>query len=233
MNPKILIVEDDPEMAEVLHHGFEQEYLAPTIAGDGETGLRLAQQGTYQTIVLDVMLPGMDGFDFARSLRQSGNRTPILLLTARDSISDVVYGLGCGAEDYVVKPFSFLELSARVRSLIRRNQPETTVLRAGDLVLNMASRYTSRAGKSIALTRGEFQLLETLMRHAGLVVRRRQLIDAVWGHEVQVDDNNLDVMMSALRNRIDRGFSSTMIRTVRGVGYRLEAEPLRARWATP
>jgi two-component system copper resistance phosphate regulon response regulator CusR len=169
MNPKILIVEDDPEMAEVLQHGFEQEQLAPTIAGDGETGLRLAQQGAYQTIVLDVMLPGMDGFDVARSLRQAGNRTPILMLTARDSVADVVYGLDCGAEDYVVKPFSFLELAARVRSLIRRNQPETNLLRAGDLVLNPASRSVSRAGKAIALTRGEFQLLETLMRHAGLL----------------------------------------------------------------
>jgi DNA-binding response OmpR family regulator len=149
----ILIVEDDPEMADVLRQGFENEDLTPILAADGQQGLELAREHDFRAIVLDVMLPGIDGFTVARTLRTEGSRTPILFLTARDSVSDIVYGLDCGAEDYVVKPFSFLELAARVRALIRRNQPDETCLRVGDLIVDAASRQVSRGGNPISLTR--------------------------------------------------------------------------------
>lgn len=220
--PEILIVEDDPEMANVLCQGFQQEDWAPTVALDGEKGLELARKREFGAIVLDVMLPGKDGYTVARMLRSEGRQTPILMLTACDSVSDIVFGLNCGAEDYVVKPFSFLELTARVRALIRRNQPAVSCLRVGDLVIDLASRHIFRGASQINLTRTEFQLLEALARQAGRVVRRRELIDAAWGAGTMVDGNNLEVMMSSLRQRVDKGFARRMIRTVRGFGYCLE-----------
>jgi len=215
-------VEDDPEMAAVLRQGFEHQELQPTLAGDGDEGLRLARGGRFQAIVLDVMLPGLDGFEVASRLRQEGNRTPILLLTARDAVADVVHGLECGAEDYLTKPFSFLELTARVRALMRRGQPFQDRLQAGDLVMDLACHEVIRAGRQIPLTRTEFKLLEMLLRHAGKVVLRAGLVNAVWGPGVYVDENNLDVTVSSLRNRVDKGHAHRLIRTVRGFGYRLE-----------
>jgi DNA-binding response OmpR family regulator len=223
--PHVLIVEDDPEMASVLRQGFEQEQLHPAVAGDGDEGLRLALSGTFQAIVLDVMLPLRSGFEVARFLRREGNHTPILFLTARDSVADVVHGLDCGAEDYLTKPFSFLELMARVRALIRRNPPAETRLCVGDLWLDPLSHEVVRGAETIQLTRTECKLLEALMRQAGRLVSRRDLVAAVWGAGTHVGENTLDVSMSALRNRIDKGRQQRMIRTIRGLGYRLEAEP--------
>lgn len=221
--PEILVVEDDPEMADVLRQGLEQEDLCPTVAGDGGEALRLAQTGRFRAIVLDVMLPVYDGFEVASRLRAQGNSTPILLLTARDAVHDVVRGLECGAEDYLRKPFSFLELIARVRALIRRGQTPCNLLVAADLVMNVATHQVTRAGQTLALTRTEFSLLEALLRHRGAVVTRRDLIAAAWGPGAFVDENNLDVAMSSLRNRVDRGFAARLIRTVRGFGYSVDA----------
>jgi DNA-binding response OmpR family regulator len=219
---EILIVEDDPEMAAVLRQGFEQEELIPTVAGDGVAGMNLAREGRFDAIVLDVMLPVLDGFEVASRLRKEGNHTPILLLTARDSVTDVVRGLDCGAEDYLTKPFSFLELTARIRALIRRGRPQGERLRAADLVLDLASHQVTRSGRSIQLSRTEFTLLGTLLRSAGGVVTRGDLVRAVWGPGIYVDGNNLDVTISSLRNRVDKGYAHRLIRTVRGFGYRIE-----------
>jgi DNA-binding response OmpR family regulator len=219
---EILIIEDDPEMAAVLRQGLEQEELIATVAGDGAEGLNLAHAGHFDAIVLDAMLPLLDGFEVASRLRHEGNQTPILFLTARDSITDVVRGLDCGAEDYLTKPFSFLELTARLRALIRRSRPPGDRLRAADLVMDLASHVVSRAGQSVQLSRTEFRLLEVLLRNGGGVVTREDLVRAVWGPDVYVDGNNLDVTVSSLRHRVDKGHAHRLIRTVRGFGYRIE-----------
>jgi DNA-binding response OmpR family regulator len=223
---EILIVEDDPEMASVLRAGFELDNASVTIASDGEEALRTARRKQFQAIVLDVMLPLRDGYSVASALRDAGNRTPILMLTARDSVADIVRGFDCGVEDYLTKPFSFLELSARVRSLIRRGQPVSTKLQVADLTLDTASLEVARGGTPVHLTRTELRLLEILMRNAGHVVRRRELIDAIWSG-ASADDNNIDVAISSLRARLDKGGGPRLIRTVRGFGYRIE-EPSKS-----
>ncbi len=226
MSPaEILIVEDDLEMAAVLRAGFELDNLAVTLASDGEEALRTARRKQFHAIVLDVMLPLLDGYSIASALRGAGDRTPILMLTARDSVKDIVRGFDCGVEDYLTKPFSFLELSARVRSLIRRGEPVSTRLRVADLTLDTASLDVARAGAPVHLTRTELRLLEILMRNAGHVVRRRELIDSLWS-TAGADDNNIDVAMSSLRAKMDKGRGPRLIRTVRGFGYRIE-EPAR------
>lgn len=219
---ELLIVEDDTELASVLQRGFEMEKHVVTIAANGEEALRLARQKRFHAIVLDVMLPVLDGYAVASTLRQSGNATPILMLTARDAVTDIVYGFDCGAQDYLTKPFSFLELSARVRSLIKRSQPVTTQLVVGDLSLDTASLEVTRGGQQIRLTRTEFRVLELLMNNAGHVVRRRDLMETIWNGSV-ADDNNIDVAISALRAKIDRGHPVRLIETVRGFGYRITA----------
>ncbi len=217
---EILIVEDDFEMAAVLRRGFEQEHHAVTVAPTGEDALRCTREKRFQAIILDVMLPVLDGYSVAAMLRGSGDRTPILMLTARDAVDDIVRGFDSGAEDYLTKPFSFLELSARVRSLIRRSQPPETQIRIDDLTLDTAACSVSRAGRAIHMTRTEFRLLEILMRNAGHVVRRTELMESIWP-SATVDNNNIDVAMSALRAKIDKGYGSRLIQTVRGFGYRL------------
>jgi DNA-binding response OmpR family regulator len=217
---EILIVEDDLEMASVLRKGFELDSASVTVATDGEGALRLVRQKRFHAIVLDVMLPVLDGYEVASALRSSGDRTPILMLTARDSVADIVHGFDCGVEDYLTKPFSFLELSARVRSLIRRGQPASTQLCVADLSLDTASLEVTRGHDAIHLTPTELRLLEILMRNAGHVVRRRELIDAIWTAP-GADDNNIDVAISSLRSRIDKGRPVRLIQTVRGFGYRL------------
>jgi len=219
----ILIVEDDCEMAFVLRKGFELEQHSVTVASNGEEALRVARQMRFHAIVLDVMLPALDGYSVAAALRGSGDRTPILMLTARDSVEDIVRGFDSGAEDYLTKPFSFLELSARVRSLIRRGQPPVTRLRIADLSLDCESLEVSRGGQPIHLTPIEFSLLQVLMTNSGHIVRRRDLIESVWGG-MAVGNNNIDVAISALRSKVDRGRSLQLIHTVRGFGYRV-AEP--------
>ena len=218
---ELLVVEDEPEMAAVLRQGFEQDHYIVQVAGDGGTALRLAGEAPFGAIVLDVMLPVLDGFAVAKALRRSGNRTPILMLTARDSVTDVVLGLESGAEDYLAKPFSFLELSARVKALMRRHEPPQTLRTVSDLVLDPATHEVHRGTSPLRLTKNEFLVLETLLANAGRVVARAELLRAVWGPEAAADDNNLDVIMSALRNKVDKGPGPKLIQTVRGFGYRI------------
>jgi DNA-binding response OmpR family regulator len=218
---ELLVVEDEPEMAAVLTQGFEQDQYAVQVAADGRVALRLAENQRFDVIVLDVMLPGMDGFSVAAALRKAGNKTPVLMLTARDSITDVVLGLDSGAQDYVTKPFSFLELSARVRALIRRSEPPLSLRVAGDLTMDPASHEVQRAGRPIHLTPTEFHVLEVLLDNAGHVVARKELLRAAWGSDASADDNNLDVTMSALRAKIDKGRGPRLIHTVRGFGYKI------------
>ena len=217
----ILVVEDDPEMAAVLSQGFEQDNHTVAVACDGAEGLRKARQQRFGAIVLDVLLPVLDGYEVATELRREGNKTPILMLTARDGVTDIVRGFDCGVEDYLTKPFSFLELSARVRALIRRSQPPAACLEIGDLVLNVGSHQVVRAGQEIHLTKAEFLVLEVLLRNAGHVVQRQELSRAVWGPSSGTIDNNLDVTMSALRAKVDKGCACRLIHTVRGFGYKI------------
>lgn len=212
-------------MALILHKGFEMEKHSVTVARDGEEALRVVRKKRFQVIVLDVMLPLRDGYSVASTLRGSGDRTPILMLTARDSVEDTVGGFDCGVEDYVTKPFSFLELSARVRSLIRRNEPASVLITLSDLSLNTASLEVTRGGQHIHLTRTEFRLLEMLMKNAGHVVRRRDLVESVWS-ATHVDDNNIDVAISALRSKVDKKRGARLIHTVRGFGYRIAVQDI-------
>ena len=219
---RILVVEDDPVMLAVLRQGFEQEHLTVHVAADGREGFHFASQNTVEAIVLDVMLPVMDGFTVAKELRSLGNGTPILMLTARDAVTDVVHGLNSGVDDYLTKPFSFLELSARIRALIRRAKPRLTRWQVGDLTLDALSHEVFRSSHAIHLSKTEFQILEMLMSRRGQVVRRQELFQEVWGQNAAVEDNTLDVAMSSLRARIDFPGLPKLIHTIRGFGYRLE-----------
>jgi DNA-binding response OmpR family regulator len=216
----VLIVEDEKKMAELLKRGLEEENHSVSVAHDGRTALDMVQDLDYDAIVLDLMLPGIDGFEVARRLRKSGNRTPILVLTARDTVPDVVKGLDIGADDYMTKPFSFEEFLARLRSVSRRGSaPRPTALQVGDLVLDPASHQVTRAGAEIPLSRTEFRLLEFLMRRAGRVVPRNTIVHSVWDANDDVEENTLDVFISLLRNKVDRDHKVKLIHTVRGTGY--------------
>lgn len=221
---RILIVEDEKDMAQLLKTGLEEENHIVDVAFDGIGGLELAQAFNFDVIILDVMLPRLDGFEVARRLRAKGNHTPILMLTARDTVPDVVKGLDLGADDYLTKPFSFAVLLARLRAASRRQygQP-TSVLRVGDLELNPATIQVSRAKHEINLTATEFRLLEFLMRRPGTVVSRNAIVEAVWGFDDEVNDNTVDVFIRLLRRKIDDAHEEKLIRTVRGVGYSLRA----------
>jgi DNA-binding response OmpR family regulator len=217
---RILIVEDDAKMAELLRRGLTKESHSVTIAVDGIKGLEEAQTHTFDLILLDIMLPGVDGLNVARRLRASGHRTPILMLTAKDSVPDIVRGLDAGADDYLTKPFSFEVLTARVRVIARRSSPSSTsVLQVGDLTLNKETHDVHRAGKAIVLTRTEYVLLEYLMQRAGRVVSRDSLIEAVWGLDREVGHNTVDVFIFQLRSKIEAGGAGRLIQTVRGFGY--------------
>jgi len=217
---RILIVEDDARMAELLRRGLAKEGHSVTIAADGAKGLEEAHFRTFDMILLDVMLPGMDGLNVARRLRVGGHQTPILMLTARDSAPDIVRGLDAGADDYLTKPFSFEVLNARVRVIARRSSSgSTTVLQVGDLTLNTETHDIRRAGKLIVLTRTEYVLLEYLMQRAGRVVSRDSLIEAVWGLDRDVGHNTVDVFIFQLRGKIEAGGAGRLIQTVRGFGY--------------
>jgi DNA-binding response OmpR family regulator len=191
-----------------------------SLAHDGRGALEMAQALEYDAIVLDLMLPGIDGFEVARRLRKSGDKTPILVLTARDTVPDVVKGLDIGADDYMTKPFSFEEFLARLRAISRRaSAPRATLLQVGDLVLNPASHEVKRGGEEISLSRTEFRLLEFLMRRAGRVVPRNTIVNAVWDTNEDVEENTLDAFISLLRNKVDRDRKVKLIQTVRGTGY--------------
>ncbi len=222
---QVLVVEDENRMAQLLRQGLEEEGHAVIVAGNGRDGLAIAESHPFDAIVLDVMLPVMDGFSVARKLRATRNQTPILMLTARDTPHDIVEGLNLGADDYLVKPFSLEVLLARLRAVSRRGpiaQPVT--LQVADLTLNPAAREVARAGHRIALTRTEYGLLELLMKRAGRVVSRDNLIEAVWGFDSDVRNNTLDAFIRLLREKVDAVSATKLIHTVRGVGYCLRVE---------
>jgi DNA-binding response OmpR family regulator len=222
---RILIVEDDRRLARQLNKGLDEHGHAVTLACDGLEGLEAAQYGDFDVLVLDVMLPGLDGFSIVRRLRGAGKATPILLLTARDTAEDIVSGLDAGADDYLTKPFSFKILLARLRALSRRkNVAPRTELQIGDLILDPATREVRRAGTVILLTKTEFVLLEMLTRNAGRVITRSSMIEAVWGHDRDVENNTLDVFIRQLRTKIDPPGSHKLIHTIRGIGYALREE---------
>jgi DNA-binding response OmpR family regulator len=223
LRPGILIIEDDRDMARLLREGLEQENYAVTIADNGWNGLHLAQAGNFHVILLDIMLPSLDGFSLARQLRSGGNATPILMLTAKDSVTDIVTGLEAGAEDYLTKPFSFLELLARLRSLLRRGQPEARAWRVADLTMDDASHEVYRGARLISLTRTEYLLLRLLLSNAGHVVSRDEIVRHVWGAPGTIESNGVDVHIKSLRSKIDQQ-SKKLIETVRGFGYRLRTD---------
>lgn len=219
---RLLVVEDEPKMADLLRRGLVREGHAVDTAGTGEDALWMATEWDYDCIVLDVGIPLPNGFDVARGLREQGQWTPILLLTVRDSIADRVTGLDAGADDYLTKPFSFDELLARVRALIRRPVGERPpILAHEDLRLDPATREVYRAGQPIELTPKEFSLLEYMLRHPRQVLTRSELIDHVWDFAFDGTSNVVDVYVGYLRSKIDRPFGTATIETVRGVGYRL------------
>jgi DNA-binding response OmpR family regulator len=216
----VLIVEDEKKMAGLLKKGLEEENHTVSLAFNGLDALEMALDLECDAIVLDLMLPGIDGFEVARRLRKGGNKTPILVLTARDTVPDVVKGLDTGADDYMTKPFSFEEFLARLRAVSRRGSaPRPTVLQVADLVLNPATHEVSRAGEEISLSRTEFRLLELLMRRAGRVVPRNTIVQSVWDADEDVEENTLDAFISLLRNKVDRDHKAKLIQTVRGTGY--------------
>jgi DNA-binding response OmpR family regulator len=223
---QILIVEDDRKLARQLKKGLDELGHSASIAFEGTEGLEAAHAGNFGVIVLDVMLPGLDGLAIVRRFRQQGGDTPILLLTARDAAEDIVSGLDAGADDYLTKPFSFRVLEARLRALGRRKKVEPrTQLQIEDLVLDPATHEVRRSDTAIALSRTEFVLLELLMRNAGRVVTRARLVDALWGHERDVQSNTLDVFIRQLRSKIEPVGSVKLLHTIRGIGYCLrEAE---------
>ncbi|HLJ46620.1 MAG TPA: response regulator transcription factor [Bryobacteraceae bacterium] len=217
---QILVVEDERRMADLLKRGLEEEGHAVVVSGRGPEALSIARTHPFDAIVLDVMLPGMSGLDVARRLRESHVQTPILMLTARDGIDDVVQGLDHGADDYVTKPFSFEILLARIRALARRAPISNSLqLHLADLTLDTGSREASRRERKIALTRTEYTLLELLMKRPGRVVEREQIMEALWGHDASVENNTLDVFIRLLRSKIEQPGEMRLIHTVRGVGY--------------
>ena len=219
---RILIVEDDRKMAAVLREALEKQFHRIVLAFHGTEGLEIARSHQFEAIILDAMLPGMDGFSIARSLRETKIPTPILMLTARDATTDVVKGLDCGVDDYLTKPFAFAELFARLRALGRRPPTAASLLfQIDDLQLDPLTHAASRAGRPISLTRTEFLILEYMMRNPRSVQRRESIINAVWGYEETVENNTLDVFMKQLRAKIDEGHENKLIQTVRGFGYRL------------
>jgi DNA-binding response OmpR family regulator len=219
---RILIVEDEKKMAAVLKKGLEADNHRVILAYDGRTGLELASTTEVDVIVLDLMLPLIDGFEVARRLRKNGSQTPILMLTARDAVPDIVKGLDLGADDYVTKPFPFDVFLARLRAVARRGSaPRPTSLQVGDLILNPASHQVRRGNREIHLTPTEFRLLELLMRRSGKVIPRDVIVEAVWDFDQEIEENTLDTFIRLLRSKVDRDHDHKLIHTVRGIGYTL------------
>ena len=219
----MLLVEDEARLAALLRRGLVEEGLLADVAATGEDAVWMAQATPYDAVVLDVGLPGIDGFEACRRLRERQVRTPVLMLTARDAVEDRITGLDTGADDYLVKPFDFGELLARVRALARRGPvAQGLVLRVGDLELDPATRAVRRAGTEISLSTKEFQLLEVFMRHPGEVLSRYQLLEGAWDAEYEHRSNVIDVYVRYLREKLDRPFGVETLETVRGAGYRLK-----------
>ena len=222
---RILIVEDDQKLARQLQKGLAEQGHTARLAFDGHEGLHTTRSEAFDVFVLDVMLPGIDGFSLVRRLRASGSVTPILLLTARDTAEDIVMGLEAGADDYLTKPFSFKVLVARLRALSRRKQVEaSTDLHIADLVLDSAKHEVRRAGVPIPLTPREFEFLELLLQNSGRVLTRNRLIEAVWGNDRDVESNTVDVFIRQLRTKLEPPGTSKLIHTIRGIGYTLREE---------
>jgi two-component system, OmpR family, response regulator len=221
---RVLVVEDEARMARLLKRGLEEEGHAVDVAVDGPEGLWLATENSYAAIVLDVMLPGFDGFELCRRLRSDGVWTPVLMLTARDAVSDRVHGLDAGADDYLVKPFSLIELGARLRALARRDdRARPAVLTHGELKLDPAAKRAWRGGAELHLSPKEFVLLELFMRHPGTVLTRSQILEAGWDFAYDGTSNVVDQYVTYLRKKIDTPFGRHDIETVRGMGYRLRS----------
>jgi two-component system OmpR family response regulator len=222
---RMLIVEDEVKMASLIRRGLREEGVAADVAVKGEDALWMAGATDYDAIVLDVMLPGIDGFETCRRLRHDGVWAPVLMLTARDAVKDRVAGLDGGADDYLTKPFSFAEVLARLRALARRGPVERpTVLRAGDLHLDPASRRVWRGETDIQLSPKEFALLETFMRRPGHVLDRFSLLEHAWDYDYENRSNIVDVYVRYLRDKVDRPFGVASIETVRGAGYRMRPD---------
>ncbi|MBZ5735050.1 response regulator transcription factor [Nocardioides sp. TRM66260-LWL] len=222
---RVLLVEDEARLATALRRGLEAEGHAVDVAVDGPEALWHAEEHRYDVIVLDVMLPGLDGLEVCRRLRAREDWTPVLMLTARDARPDMIAGLDVGADDYVTKPFAFDVLLARLRSLARRQVAERpTVLTCGDLALDPATREVRRGEAVIETTSREFALLEVLLRNQGVVVGKQQVLQAVWGFDFDGDPNVVEVYVGRLRRKVDRPFGRASIETVRGTGYRLRAD---------
>ena len=222
----ILVVEDEQRLAYLLRRVLMEERHTVDIANDGHTGLDLALSDTYDVVILDVMLPKLDGMEICRQMRAEHIMTPVLMLTARGAVEDRVTGLNVGADDYLTKPFAMEELLARINALLRRRDrrfDETPQLSVGDLTLDLVRHEARRDGRLIELTAKEFALLEYLMRHPGQVLTRTQIVDAVWRYDLEALSNVLDIYIHYLREKIDQGFSHPVIKTVRGVGYKIEA----------
>ncbi len=223
---RILIIEDERKIASFVQRGLKEENYAVDLAYDGEQGLALADVNEYDLIVLDIMLPGKDGICICREIRQQGDDTPILMLTARGRIEDKVSGLDVGADDYLTKPFAFEEFLARVRALLRRQKHgKKTLLKISDLELDQITHQVKRAGKKIRLTSKEYSLLEYLMLHAGQIVTRTMISEHVWNEDFDSFTNVIDVYVRYLRNKIDKGFKKDLIHTVRGTGYLFSETP--------
>jgi two-component system, OmpR family, response regulator len=222
---RVLVVEDELRMASLIHRGLTAEGLAADVAAKGEDALWMAETHDYDAIVLDVMLPGVSGFETCRRLREAGVWAPVLMLTARDAVEDRVAGLDNGADDYLVKPFAFAELLARLRALARRGEPERpSVLSVGDLRLDPATREVRRGRAEIVLAAKEFALLEAFMRRPGEVLSRLHLLEHAWDFAYDARSNVVDVHVRRLRQKIDEPFGRRSLETVRGAGYRLRVE---------
>jgi heavy metal response regulator len=221
---RVLIIEDERKVADFIQKGLRQEGYAVDVARDGEEGAYQAENFDYDVVILDVMLPKVSGLEVLRGLRKQKPTLAVLILTAKGEVEDRVKGLDTGASDYLVKPFAFAELSARIRALLRRGQQEDTTLRFADLEMDTAARRVVRAGKKIDLKPREFALLEFLLRHAGRPVTRTMIIEHVWDIHFDAVSNVVDVHINSLRNKIDRGFTRPLIHTQRGVGYILTDE---------
>jgi len=222
---QILAVEDEAAMADLLRSALSDEGHLVTIATNGQQALALARTGRFDLLVLDLMLPGIDGFEVARQLRRVHIQTPILVLTARDRSQDIVAALDAGADDYLTKPFSLDVFLARVRAVSRRGEiPQAVCLETTGLSLNTATRAVTRSGRPILLTPREYSLLELLMRHKGRVLSRSVIVESIWGFDTEIEENTLDAFIRLLRNKVEVAGAPRLIRTVRGIGYSL-AEP--------
>lgn len=219
---RILIIEDETKMAAFLKQGLEEQRYAVDVAHNGEDGLHWALNFPYDILILDVMLPGIDGFQLCKELRNQSVHAAILMLTARDTVDDRVIGLDCGADDYLVKPFAFRELVARLRALARRDTPHTTpVLSVGDLSLDTVTHTAKRGEKHIELTAKEYELLEFLLLHPNQVLSRTVIAEHIWNYDYSPDSNVLDVYIRYLRRKIDDDYDEKLIHTIRGTGYQL------------